>query len=96
MDKKKFEDLGREILKAVPAGTQFDGVLATQETLEEITGYKAECYDHYVDDSLDARSDEDDGYVMCAAFRMAGAEMTVRIYYGDQTETVFTVEVSQR
>jgi hypothetical protein len=70
---------------------KFLGETKTVELLSEITGMKARCYDHYIDNGC--RDDEEDDYVKCAAFDFENSDITVNIYYGDNTLEIGYVEV---
>ena len=83
--------LENRILDAIPTGSEFDGCLNIAERIEAATGHKAVCYDQYIDDGCG--EDEEDTYVMCAAFNVEDTDMTVRVYYGDATEIIGYVEV---
>ena len=75
-------------------GGKWSGVLSTQEELEAITGLKCRCYDQCIDDGADDDETED-CYVMRACFEFEDSPLLVHIYYGDVTEEIGYVDVSE-
>ena len=75
-------------------GADYPGVLETEELLSEIIGKKMYCYDSVIDDGVDDDETEDQ-YVMRDCFSDAAGSITVRVYYGDVTEEIGYVDVSE-
>ena len=71
----------------------FLGETETAELLSEITGMKARCYDHCIDNGC--MEDEEDDYVKCASFEFENSSITVNVYYGDNTLEIGYVEVNE-
>ena len=94
ISEKEYDILESNILDALQDDSEFPGELATGELLERISGHKVVCYDHYIDDGCD--EDEEDEYVMCAAYEIKDINVYVRVYYGDNTGLIGYVEVTQQ
>ena len=93
MEKKNFEEFA-DYIQTQLIGSRFQGCLATEDLLKEITGMNARCYDQYIDDGADDDETEDQ-YVMCASFQLEDGRTTVRVYYGDVTAEIGYVDVSE-
>ena len=65
----------------------------TCKILSEIVGKECDCYDHCIDDCT-GEDDEEDKYTMKACFRFANSPVTIRMYYGCDTEIIGYVDVS--
>lgn len=92
-DDNRFFELEDKVQTGL-IGSKFQGCLATEEILEELTGMKARCYDQYIDDGADDDETEDQ-YVMCASYQLEDGRTTIRIYYGDVTFEIGYVDVSE-
>ena len=92
--KKTFEQIKREIEREFIGGN-YDGITATEEILTEIVGQSVEHYDTCIDDGADDDETED-SYVMKACFSSKDDTIVVRIFYGDVTEEIGYVSVSNR
>ena len=90
--KKTFEQIKREIEREFIGG-RYDGITATEEILTEIVGQSVEHYDTCIDDGADGDETED-SYVMKACFSSKDDTIVVRIFYGDETEEIGYVSVS--
>lgn len=93
ISEEEYKSLKRKIWDSLPSDSEFPGELETEELLERLSGYKANCYDHYIDDGCDEGEDE---YIMCAAYEIKDTDVYVRVYYGDNTGLIGYVEVTQR
>lgn len=91
---KTLEQLRDEIQREFIGG-RYDGITATEEILTEIVGQSVEHYDTYIDDGVDGDETED-SYVMKACFSSKDDTIVVRIFYGDVTEEIGYVSVSNR
>ena len=89
---KTFEQIEREIQREFIGG-RYDGETATEEILTEIVGQSVEHYDTCIDDGVDGDETED-MYVMKSCFSTKDDEIFIRIYYGDVTEEIGYVSVS--
>lgn len=89
---KTLEQLRNEIQKEFIGG-RYDGVNATEEILTNIVGKSVEWYDSVIDDGVDGDETEDQ-YVMKDCFSTKDDSVVVRIYYGDVTEEIGYVSVS--
>ena len=89
---KTFEQIEREIQREFIGG-RYDGITATEEILTEIVGQSVEHYDTCIDDGVDGDETEDE-YVMKSCFSTKDDKIFVRIYYGDVTEEIGYVSVS--
>ena len=90
--KKTFEQIKREIEQEFIGG-RYDGVTATEEILTNIVGKSVEWYDSVIDDGVDGDETEDQ-YVMKDCFSTKDDKIVVRIFYGDVTEEIGYVSVS--
>lgn len=75
-------------------GSDWNGILATEEKLALLTGLKPRCYDQCIDDGADDDETEDT-YVMRACFDFENSNLVVRIYYGNVTEEIGYVDVAE-
>lgn len=75
-------------------GADYPGTLETEELLTELIGKEMRCYDVVIDDGADDDETEDQ-YVMRACFTDDRGSITVRVYYGDVTEEIGYVDVSE-
>ena len=91
---KTLEQLRDEIQREFIGG-RYDGITATEEILTEIIGQSVDHYDTYIDDGADGDETED-SYVMKACFSSKDDTIVVRIFYGDVTEEIGYVSVSNR
>ena len=90
--KKAFEQIEKEI-RAEFIGGRYEGETATEEQLTEIIGQSVEWYDTYIVDGVDDDETED-MYVMKSCFSTKDDSITIRIYYGDVTEEITYIGVS--
>ena len=90
--KKTFEQIKQEIEQEFIGG-RYDGVTATEEILTEIVGQSVEWDDTCIDDGVDDDETED-CYVMKSVFSTKDDKIVVRIFYGDVTEEIGYVSVS--
>ena len=90
--KKTLEQIKKEIEREFIGG-RYDGVTATEEILTNIVGKSVEWYDTVIDDGVDGDETEDQ-YVMKDCFSTKDDSVVVRIYYGDVTEEIGYVSVS--
>lgn len=90
--KKTFEQIEQEIEREFIGG-RYDGITATEDILTEIIGRSVEHYDTCIDDGADDDETED-SYVMKACFSTKDDSVVIRIYYGDVTEEIGYVSVS--
>lgn len=90
--KKTFEQIKQEIEREFIGG-RYDGITATEDILTEIIGRSVEHYDTCIDDGADGDETED-SYVMKACFSTKDDSVVIRIYYGDVTEEIGYVSVS--
>lgn len=89
---KTLEQLINEIQREFIGG-RYDGVTATEEILTNIVGKSVEWYDSVIDDGVDGDETEDQ-YVMKDCFSTKDDSVVIRIYYGDVTEEIGYVSVS--
>ena len=89
---KTLEQLRDEIQREFIGG-RYDGVNATEEILTKIIGKSVEWYDRVIDDGADGDETED-AYIMKDCFATEDDSVVVRIYYGDVTEEIGYVSVS--
>lgn len=90
--KKTFEQLRDEIQREFIGG-RYDGVTATEEILTQIIGKSVDWYDRVIDDGADGDETEDT-YVMKDCFATKDDSVVIRIYYGNVTEEIGYVSVS--
>lgn len=57
------------------------------EKLTEKTGVKCRCYDSGIDDGIDDENCEDE-YLIYSSFEFQSANLSLTIYYGDQTNKI--------
>ena len=86
--KKIKEEIEREFI-----GSRYDGETATEEILTEIIGQSVEHYDTCIDDGADDDECEDE-YIMKSCFSTKDDKIIVRIFYGNVTEEIGYVSVS--
>lgn len=91
---KTLEQLRKEIQRKFIGGRYY-GINATEEILTEIIGQSVDHYDTCIDDGADGDETED-SYVMKACFSSKDDTIVVRIFYGDVTEEIGYVSVSNR
>lgn len=89
---KTLEQLRNEIQREFIGG-RYDGVTATEDILTNIVGKSVEWYDSVIDDGVDGDETEDQ-YVMKDCFSTKDDSVVIRIYYGDVTEEIGYVSVS--
>lgn len=89
---KTLEQLRNEIQQEFIGG-RYDGVTTTEEILTQIVGKSVEWYDSVIDDGVDGDETEDQ-YVMKDCFSTKDDSVVIRIYYGDVTEEIGYVSVS--
>ena len=65
---------------------KYEGVSSASEILTRVTGSPAQCYDSYIDHK------RDNEYVVQSSFRFSDVPITVHIYYGYDTSTIFSVK----
>ena len=70
-------------------GKKYDGITSASEILKDIIGSPAHCYDCYIDHK------RDDEYVIQSSFKFSDFPITVHIYYGYDTSTVFSVKFNE-
>jgi hypothetical protein len=87
-----FEHISDKICETFD-DTEWLGEEETIEKLTEIVGKECDCYDHCIDDCT-GEDDEEDKYTMKACFRFANSPITIRMYYGCDTEIIGYVDVS--
>lgn len=91
---KTLEQLRKEIQRKFIGGRYY-GINATEEILTNIIGKSVECYDSAIDDGVDGDETEDT-YVMKDCFTTKDYSVVIRIYYGNVTEEIGYVSVSNR
>jgi hypothetical protein len=89
---KTLEQLRDEIQREFIGG-RYDGVTATEEILTQIIGKSVDWYDRVIDDGADGDETEDT-YVMKDCFATKDDSVVIRIYYGNVTEEIGYVSVS--
>lgn len=87
----RFEHISDKIRETFE-DTQWRGEEETTEILKTIVGKECDCYDHCLDDCFD--DDGEDRYSVKACFRFANSPITIRMYYGQDTEQIMLVDVS--
>lgn len=83
-----------EKIQTALIGSDYAGADDTEKLLSELTGKKMRCYDVVIDDGADDDETEDQ-YVMRACFTDNTGTITIRVYYGDVTEEIGYVDVSE-
>ena len=83
-----------EKIQSAFIGAKYPGINAIEEELSDLTGMKMIWYDTCIDDGADGDETEDQ-YVMRACFENVSGSLVVRIYYGDVTEEIGYVDVSE-
>lgn len=86
---KTLEQLRDEIQREFIGG-RYDGVTATEKILTKIVGQSVDFYDTCIDDGVDG----EDTYVMKDCFVSKDDSVVIRIYYGNVTEEIGYVSVS--
>jgi hypothetical protein len=89
---KTLEQLRDEIQREFIGG-RYDGVTATEEILTQIIGKSVDWYDRVINDGADGDETEDT-YVMKDCFATKDDSVVIRIYYGNVTEEIGYVSVS--
>lgn len=79
-------DYNAKIIEAF-INKKYEGVSSASEILTRITGSPAQCYDSYIDHK------RDNEYVVQSSFTFSNSPITVHIYYGYDTSTIFSVKV---
>lgn len=72
------------------AGKKYDGVSSASEILKGIVGSPTKCCDCYIEERK-----QDGEYVVKASFYFSNSPITVHIYYGYDTSTVFSVKFNE-
>ena len=90
--KKTFEQIKREIEREFIGG-RYDGITATEEILTNIVGQSIKHYDTKISDGVD-EDETEDVYVMKACFSTSDDQLKIGIFYGDVTEEIGYVAVS--
>ena len=83
-----------EKIQTALIGADFPGVAQTEDILSSIIGKPVAWYDTVIDDGADDDETEDQ-YVMRACFSTQGDDIIIRVYYGDVTEEIGYVDVSE-
>lgn len=83
-----------EKIQTALIGADFPGVMETEQILSDIIGRPVHWYDTLIDDGVDDDETEDQ-YVMRACFSTDKSDITIRVYYGDVTEEIGYVDVSE-
>ena len=83
-----------EKIQTALIGSDYMGISETEELLSSIVGKNVSHYDTCIDDGADDDETEDQ-YVMRACFSTDNDDIIVRIYYGDVTEEIGYVDVSE-
>ena len=83
-----------EKIQTALIGSDYMGISETEELLSSIVGKNVSHYDTCIDDGADDDETED-SYVMRACFSTDNDDIIVRIYYGDVTEEIGYVDVSE-
>ena len=87
---KKFKQIEREIRDTFVDNIYGD-VNDTEKILSDIIGKNVSMYDSKIDDGVD---DDEDNYLMCDCFSTDDDTITIRIYYGDETNLISDVDIS--
>lgn len=83
-----------EKIQTALIGSDYMGCDETERLLSEIVGRSIIWYDTVIDDGADDDETEDQ-YVMRACFSTGRGDITIRVYYGDVTEEIGYVDVSE-
>ena len=83
-----------EKIQTALIGSDYMGADDTENLLSEICGEPIRMYDNKIDDGADDDETEDT-YVMMAGFTNRTHSLTIRVYYGDVTEEIVYVDVSE-
>lgn len=83
-----------EYIQTALIGADYPGVSETERILSDIVGQPVVWYDTVIDDGADDDETEDQ-YVMRSCFQSKDMRVTVRVYYGDVTEEIGYVDVSE-
>ena len=83
-----------EKIQTALIGSDYMGISETEVLLSSIVGKNVSHYDTCIDDGADDDETEDQ-YVMRACFSTDNDDIIVRIYYGDVTEEIGYVDVSE-
>lgn len=83
-----------EKIQTALIGADFPGVMETEQILSDIIGCPVQWYDTVIDDGAD-NDETEDQYVMRACFSTDRDDITIRVYYGDVTEEIGYVDVSE-
>lgn len=83
-----------ERIQTALIGSDFPGVDDLEKELTRLTGFQMVWYDTVIDDGVDDDETEDQ-YVMRACFESERQEIVVRVYYGDVTEEIGYVDVTE-
>lgn len=83
-----------EKIQTALIGSDYRGTGETEGLLSEICGEPMTWYDTAIDDGADGDETEDQ-YVMKSCFSNRDDSIIVRIYYGDVTEEIGYVDVSE-
>lgn len=90
--KKTLEQLRNKIQQEFIGG-RYEGDDETEKVLSKLVGQPMKCYDTCIDDGVDDDETEDE-YVMKSCFSTKDDKIIVRIYYGDVTDEIGYVSVS--
>lgn len=83
-----------EKIQTALIGSDYMGISEAEKLLSSIIGRNVSHYDTCIDDGADDDETEDQ-YVMRACFSTDNDDIIVRIYYGDVTEEIGYVDVSE-
>ena len=83
-----------ERIQTALIGADFPGVDDLERELTGLVGQEMVWYDTVIDDGADDDETEDQ-YVMRACFESERQDIIVRVYYGDVTEEIGYVEVTE-
>lgn len=93
MEKIKLTDeLDDKIVDAIENLEEYDA-RGIEQKVSEIAGSECEIYEEYIDDGC--RKDEEDEYVMRACFSVANSDITIRVYFGNNTRKIGYVYVGE-
>ena len=83
-----------EKIQTALIGADFPGVMETEQILSDIIGHPVQWYDTVIDDGAD-NDETEDQYIMRACFSTDRDDIIIRVYYGDVTEEIGYVDVSE-
>lgn len=83
-----------EYIQTALIGADYPGTDETERILSDIVGQPVVWYDTVIDDGVDDDETEDQ-YVMRSCFHSKDMRVTVRVYYGDVTEEIGYVDISE-